>query len=79
MDKKYGVYVCTGCGIGDALDISALSEVATEEGLSCQTHPFLCSKEGVELLKKDNAEKGINTDKEGFRRILDGLWENISE
>ena len=19
MDKKYGVYICTGCGIGDAL------------------------------------------------------------
>ena len=33
MDKKYGVYICTGCGIGDALDIEALSGVAEEEGL----------------------------------------------
>jgi quinone-modifying oxidoreductase subunit QmoB len=21
MDKKYGVYICEGCGIGEALDV----------------------------------------------------------
>jgi len=61
MDKKYGVYICTGCGIGDALDIKSLCDVPEEEGLSCQTHPFLCGAEGVALLKKDIAEKGTNT------------------
>ena len=61
MDKKYGVYICTGCGIGDALDIDALSGVADEEGLPVQTHPMFCGKEGVDVLKKDIAEKGINT------------------
>jgi quinone-modifying oxidoreductase, subunit QmoB len=61
MDKKYGVYICTGCGIGDALNIEALSDVPEEEGLPVQTHPFLCGKEGVELIKKDIADKGINT------------------
>ena len=61
MDKKYGVYICTGCGIGDALDIDALSDVADEEGLPVQTHPMFCGKEGVDVLKKDIAEKGINT------------------
>ena len=61
MDKKYGVYICTGCGIGDALDIDALSAVADEEGLPVQTHPMFCGKEGVEVLKKDIDEKGINT------------------
>jgi quinone-modifying oxidoreductase subunit QmoB len=60
MDKKYGVYICTGCGIGDALDVSALSEVAADEGFPCQTHPFLCGKEGIDFLKKENAEKKIN-------------------
>ncbi|MEZ4603754.1 MAG: hypothetical protein R2861_10245 [Desulfobacterales bacterium] len=58
MDKKYGVYICTGCGIGDALDIKSLSDVAEEEGLSCQTHLFLCGKEGLDLLKSDISEKG---------------------
>ncbi|RJP95678.1 MAG: FAD-dependent oxidoreductase [Desulfobacteraceae bacterium] len=61
MDKKYGVYICTGCGIGDALDIKSLSDIAADEGLSCQTHPFLCSQEGVALLKSDISEKGVNT------------------
>ena len=27
MDKKLGVYICTGCGIGDSLDIDALKKV----------------------------------------------------
>ena len=61
MDKKYGVYICTGCGIGDALDIEALSDVAEEEGLPVQTHPFLCSQAGVGIIKKDAEEKGVNT------------------
>ena len=61
MDKKYGVYICTGCGIGDALDMEELCGVPKEEGLPVQTHPFLCGKEGVELIQKDIEEKGINT------------------
>jgi len=61
MDKKYGVYICTGCGIGDALDIDALGGVAGEEGMPVQTHQMFCGKEGVDLLKKDIEEKGINT------------------
>ena len=60
MDKKYGVYICTGCGIGDALDAQALCGVAEEKGLPAKTHAFLCSKDGVELLKKDIAA-GTNT------------------
>ncbi|MBU4343995.1 MAG: FAD-dependent oxidoreductase [Desulfobacteraceae bacterium] len=61
MDKKYGVYICTGCGIGDVLDTEGLCGVPKEEGIGVKTHPFLCGKEGVELLKKDIADDGINT------------------
>ncbi|MDF1593948.1 MAG: FAD-dependent oxidoreductase [Desulfobacterales bacterium] len=61
MDKKYGVYICTGCGIGDALDIEKLSEVPKEEGYGVKTHPFLCSKEGVDFLKKEISDAGVNT------------------
>lgn len=60
MNKKYGVYICTGCGIGDALDMDALCDVPDEEGLPVKTHEFLCSKEGVDLIKKD-IEAGTNT------------------
>jgi quinone-modifying oxidoreductase subunit QmoB len=61
MDKKYGVYICEGCGIGEALDIEKLCEVPKEEGLPVKTCPILCSKEGVELLNKDIADQGVNT------------------
>jgi quinone-modifying oxidoreductase subunit QmoB len=60
MDKKYGVYICEGCGIGDAIDMKDLCAVPEEEGLPVKTHPILCGKAGVELLKKDIAE-GTNT------------------
>jgi quinone-modifying oxidoreductase, subunit QmoB len=60
MDKKYGVYICKGCGIGASLDIEALCGVAEEEGLSCKTHEMLCGKDGVNLLKADVAG-GVNT------------------
>lgn len=62
MDKKYGVYICTGCGIGEALDIEKLSAVPKEEGVGIvKTHPFLCGKEGLELLKQDIAGEGVNS------------------
>ncbi len=61
MDKKYGVYICTGCGIGEGLDIDALKEVATGDGFPAQTHEMFCGKAGVALLKKDIAENGVNT------------------
>ena len=60
MDKKYGVYICTGCGIGDTLDMEALVDVPDEEGVNCTTHPFLCSKEGVQLIQKDVDDGKVN-------------------
>jgi quinone-modifying oxidoreductase subunit QmoB len=61
MDKKFCVYICEGCGIGEALDIEKLCDVPKEEGLSVKTSPILCGKEGVELLKMDIADDGVNT------------------
>ena len=63
MEKKTAVYICTGCGIGDALDIEQLSKVATDEGSVpiCRIHANLCSQEGVELIKNDIANEGANT------------------
>ncbi len=60
MDKKYGVYICEGCGIGESLDVKALCGVPEEEGVPVKTHPFLCGKDGVQVLKKDIAG-GTNT------------------
>jgi quinone-modifying oxidoreductase subunit QmoB len=63
MDKKLGVYICTGCGIGESLDIDALKKVATKEFKApvCKTHEWLCGAEGVEMIKADMANEGVNT------------------
>lgn len=61
MDKKYCAYICSGCGIGDALDIEALSEVVSGEmSMECKTHGFLCGPEGRALIEGDVAA-GVNT------------------
>jgi quinone-modifying oxidoreductase subunit QmoB len=62
MEKKYGVYICTGCDIGKSLDIEKLAGVAAKSKVSiCKNHPILCSPEGVELIKQDIAGEGVNT------------------
>ncbi len=61
MDKKYGAYICTGCGIGDTLDIEALTTVASSEmGMECKTHQAFCSADGRALIESD-INDGVNT------------------
>ena len=60
MNKKYGVYICEGCGIGESLNIEKLSEVAEDEGYAVKTCPALCGKAGIELLQQEVAG-GVNT------------------
>ena len=61
MDKKTQAYICTGCGIGDALDIEALSEVVSSEmSMECKTHEALCSKDGRSAIEGDIGG-GVNT------------------
>ncbi|MBF0526993.1 MAG: hypothetical protein HQK56_18065, partial [Deltaproteobacteria bacterium] len=62
MDKKTAVYICTGCGIGDALDMDALAKVAkAQKAPICKTHGQMCSQEGADLIKQDIAAEGVNT------------------
>jgi quinone-modifying oxidoreductase subunit QmoB len=63
MEKKIGVYICSGCGIGDALDIEQLGKVATDESSVpiCKNHSNLCSEEGAALIKNDIDNEGANT------------------
>ena len=62
MDRM-GVFLCTGCGIGEAIDIDALRGAAEEAGAaSVTTHACLCSREGVETFRtavKDGGADGI--------------------
>jgi len=61
-EMKTGVYICTDCGIGDALDMERLQNVAIKEMRApiCRTHPFLCSQEGAALIKNDINNEGVN-------------------
>jgi quinone-modifying oxidoreductase subunit QmoB len=59
---KLGTYICTGCGLGEALDIAKLEQIATKDHKApiCKTHPFFCSEEGVKVIKDDIAGEGVN-------------------
>jgi quinone-modifying oxidoreductase, subunit QmoB len=63
MEKKIAAYLCTGCGIGEALDVDALAKVATKDckAALCRKHPSLCSPEGVQLIRDDMEKEGVNT------------------
>ncbi len=64
MEKKYGVYICKGCGIGDSVDIEKLTKSAksgTIKEENIKTHDILCSPEGLQLIKGDIKKDGINT------------------
>lgn len=63
MDKKVRVYFCTGCGIGDAVDVPELEKIARKEskGGETRTHEFLCGPEGRALIANDIAQDGVNT------------------
>ncbi|HEY3359264.1 MAG TPA: hydrogenase iron-sulfur subunit [Polyangia bacterium] len=63
MDKKLRAYICTGCGIGEALDTAKLCQVVQGEMKvpDCVTHAFLCGDEGRALLRVAVEQDGVNT------------------
>jgi len=61
MEKKLGVYICEGCGIGEALDIERLKGKVPPKIKICKTHPFLCGPDGVNVVKQDIEGEGVNT------------------
>ena len=62
LAKKPGVYLCKGCGIGDAVSVDALEKVASSEFKMpvCRQHDFLCSEEGRALISGDLADGSVN-------------------
>ncbi len=63
MEKKLGVYICTGCSIGDAVDVEKLGNIS-KNALRVpvvKSHFALCGKEGIELIKNDIKSGEVNT------------------
>lgn len=61
MKKVYGAYLCTGCGIGDVLDVDGLKDAASDAGIAMKDHACLCGAEGRSFIEKEIAEQGVNT------------------
>ncbi len=55
MPAKLGLYLCSGCQIGDALDLEKLAKTAAKESKAavCRTHAALCGEEGRKLILTD--------------------------
>jgi len=62
IETKVGVYLCSGCEIGDCLNMDELAKVATDESKIpvCKINPWLCSEESVETIKKDIQNENLN-------------------
>jgi quinone-modifying oxidoreductase subunit QmoB len=60
MEKKFGVYLCKGCGIGDAIDFESLTKIIKKEGKiqHIKEHDILCSPEGRDLILEDLKPEG---------------------
>ncbi|MFP6869463.1 MAG: hydrogenase iron-sulfur subunit [Nitrospinota bacterium] len=62
MEKKIGVYICSGCDIGTCLDSGKLIDVATTENNIpiVRTSPAFCL-EDAQLIKDDIEREGVDT------------------
>ncbi len=65
MPEKIGVYICSGCGIGEALDVAGLAKLARGEfkAAAVEIHPCLCGADGVALIRRDLAAEPPRADK----------------
>ncbi|MFH1091116.1 MAG: FAD-dependent oxidoreductase [Pseudomonadota bacterium] len=63
MEKKKAVYICAGCGIGEALNLEAVQKMASSECKApiVRTHAAFCSPQGVDLIRQDVDSGQANT------------------
>ena len=62
MVKKIGVYLCSGCDIGGALNMEALEKMVNSEvkPAVCRTSEALCSPEAWAAVEADMNNEGVN-------------------
>jgi quinone-modifying oxidoreductase subunit QmoB len=63
MAGKLGVYICSGCGIGEAVETAKLEKLARGEckAAVCRTHAALCGDEGLAQIRQDLETGGVGT------------------
>ena len=58
--ERLGMMLCSGCEIGESLDMQALEEVAGELGATTITHPALCGPEGLAAIRSAVEEHDLD-------------------
>ena len=57
---RLGLMLCSGCGIGESLDMQVLGDLAGELGAAATiTHPALCGPEGLEAIRTAVKEENL--------------------
>jgi len=60
MDK-IGVFLCTGCGIGDGINVDEVIEAANDKGCTATlTHKCLCGADGLDAIRGCVSENGLD-------------------
>ncbi len=57
-DDTIHLFICSGCGIGDALDVEKLKETEDLDVASVEVHEHLCGEEGGARIRAALAEGG---------------------
>ncbi len=62
MDAKLGVYICSGCGIGEVVDTDELQNLGSGElkADECIVDPLVCGEKCIDKIKADITDKGLN-------------------
>jgi len=62
MSAKLGVYICTGCAIGESIDAAQLAQVAVGEchAAICRTNAVLCGAEARAQINRDLGEGAVS-------------------
>ena len=60
-EMKTGAYICSGCGLGEKLNIPQLCGIAQKEGKMAlvRKHDFLCADSGVRMISDDIEKEGV--------------------
>ncbi|MBN2519142.1 MAG: CoB--CoM heterodisulfide reductase iron-sulfur subunit A family protein, partial [Bacteroidales bacterium] len=65
MEKKIGIYICSGCEIGNCIDIDSLKNKISDKypNIKIKSNSFLCSKDALSEINND-------IEKENFEAIV---------
>ncbi|MDD5059201.1 MAG: FAD-dependent oxidoreductase [Sideroxydans sp.] len=60
-EMKTAAYICSGCELGDKLDVAQLTKIAQKEGKMAlvREHAFLCNEEGVQMIRDDIEKEAV--------------------